>query len=251
MAAAAIAIGIGAGGLLALERGARPSGDAAGVRTLENELVRLRAERERDAAAARARLERLERAVVEEPAPDHARTETPASNAPDRTPGPTDGSESSPITPPTATMASRAEAPPPTAVPSDPSAADAEAVPPWLEQLLSAGARVMALGAADFASGASGYAVWSPERGVVVVSASGLPRDGREAVYRVRVGLSDGSTAWVGDLSAGERGALLVTVAVPQADGRRVIGVDLYRDPPGSPALTASRRPADADAFGK
>jgi hypothetical protein len=36
---------------------------------------------------------------------------------------------------------------------------------------------------------------------------------------------------------------LLVTVAMPEPKGRRVTGVDLFRDPPGAPALTATLRP--------
>jgi hypothetical protein len=213
MAAGAIAVGLGVGGLLALTREDRRADDAS---------------------------------VVPPPADVARRT---AEQAPGTTLGPQPTGASLPVAAPSTTLAAAPPtlAPPPSA--SEP--VDADAVPPWLEELLSEGARVMALGPAEFAPGASGYAVWSAERGVVVVSASGLPNGGRAAVYRVRVGLSDGSTVWVGDLAAADGGALLVTVAMPQADNRRVTGVDLYRDPPGSPVLTASRRPGESDVLVK
>ena len=118
-----------------------------------------------------------------------------------------------------------------------------EGVPDWLHDLLSTpGARVLPLRPADPAPGASGYAVWSPIRGVVVVSAEALPVGLQEAVYRVRVTMSDASTVWLGDLPSTD-GTILVTVAMPEPKGRRVTGVDLFRDPPGAPALTATLRP--------
>ena len=213
MGVGAAAIGIGLGAIVAL-RWSDPSAvrDRA-VRTLAGDVDRMRADRERAEADARARLDRLEQ--------EKRGAETPAAAA-------------SVTTTPTASSSTLASLPPSAAI-------DADAVPEWLEQLLSSdGARVMALGAADFAPGASGYAIWSPVRGVVVVSASRLPSGTRQAVYRVRVALSDGSTVWAGDLTAADHGSLIVTVAMPASDGRRVVGVDLYRDPPGEPVLTAS-----------
>jgi hypothetical protein len=137
-------------------------------------------------------------------------------------------------------------APPPTGVaPAAPTAPppDADAVPPWLADLLASdGARVMPLEAAPTAPGARGYVVWSPARGVVVVSAAALPTTPTSAVYRVRVTLYDGSTVWVGDLPAPERDPLVVTVEMPDGGGRRVTAVDLFRDPPGTPALSAKLR---------
>jgi hypothetical protein len=218
MAIGAAAVGIGLGALAAL-RWSDPAtvGDPS-VRALVEDVDRLRDARERADADARARFDRLEQELQRSDQPV-ATVSTPTAPTPTAPPG------ASPATVPL----------PPT------SAVDTDAVPAWLEVLLSSdGARVMALGAADFAPGASGYAIWSPVRGVVVVSASGLPSGTRQAVYRVRVGLSDGSTVWVGDLTAADTSTLLVTVAMPAADGRRVVGVDLYRDPPGEPVLTAS-----------
>ena len=122
-------------------------------------------------------------------------------------------------------------------------ASEATGVPDWLHDLLSTpGARVLPLRPAEPAPGASGYAVWSPIRGVVVVSATALPVGITDAVYRVRVTMSDASTVWLGDLPSAN-GSLLVTVAMPEPKGRRVTGVDLFRDPPGAPALTATLRP--------
>jgi hypothetical protein len=114
-----------------------------------------------------------------------------------------------------------------------------------MQDLLSTpGARVLPLRPAERAPGASGYAVWSPIRGVVVVSAASLPVGLTDAVYRVRVTMSDASTVWLGDLPSAD-GSLLVTVAMPEPKGRRVTGVDLFRDPPGAPALTATLRRYD------
>jgi len=132
--------------------------------------------------------------------------------------------------------------PRPAPPPCEPGAEQA-GVPDWLQDLLSTpGARVLPLRPAEPAPGASGYAVWSPIRGVVVVSASALPVGLTDAVYRVRVTMSDASTVWLGDLPSSD-GSLLVTVAMPEPKGRRVTGVDLFRDPPGAPALTATLRP--------
>jgi hypothetical protein len=133
--------------------------------------------------------------------------------------------------------------PRPAPPPCDPAAAERSGVPDWLQDLLSTpGARVLPLRPAERAPGASGYAVWSPIRGVVVVSATALPVGLTDAVYRVRVTMSDASTVWLGDLPSAD-GSLLVTVAMPEPKGRRVTGVDLFRDPPGAPALTATLRP--------
>jgi hypothetical protein len=182
-------------------------GDSA-IEKLAGELERLRIERERADATARDRLARLEAQIVEA-----ERRATTGSGPSDR--GATDDA-----------------------------AGDREAVPKWLEDLLSTpGARVVPLGAAASAPGARGYAVWSPVRSLVVVSAADLPTGTREPVYRVRVTMNDGSTVWLGDLSASDRRALLVTVPLPEPAGRRVRGVDLYRDPPGAPILTARLRP--------
>jgi hypothetical protein len=115
----------------------------------------------------------------------------------------------------------------------------ADAVPAWLHDLLAApGARVLPLAATADAPGASGFALWSPSLGVVVLSGANLPLEPALAVYRVRVTLSDDSTVWVGDVEAGGRATLIMTVAMPEPGGRRVTGVDLYRDPPGTPILT-------------
>jgi hypothetical protein len=121
---------------------------------------------------------------------------------------------------------------------------DPDAIPAWLDDLLSTnGARVVPLGPQAPAPGATGFAVWSPARGIVVVSASNLPRGDGDALYRVRVTLSDDSTVWVGDVPASDRGTLVVTVAIPEPAARRITGIELYRDPPGAPALTARVRP--------
>lgn len=133
--------------------------------------------------------------------------------------------------------------PRPAPPPCDPAASERNGIPDWLQDLLSTpGARVLPLRPAERAPGASGYAVWSPIRGVVVVSAMALPVGLTDAVYRVRVTMSDASTVWLGDLPSAD-GSLLVTVAMPEPKGRRVTGVDLFRDPPGAPALTATLRP--------
>ena len=122
-------------------------------------------------------------------------------------------------------------------------APDVEAVPAWLQQLLSSrSARAVAFTAAPIVAGASGYAVWSPARGVVVVAVAGLPIDVRRAAYRVRVTLDDWSTVWVGDLTPTPHGTLTVTVAMPESPARRVIAVDVYRDPPGAAVLSARMR---------
>jgi hypothetical protein len=92
--------------------------------------------------------------------------------------------------------------------------------------------------AAPFVAGATGYAVWNVERGVVVVSASGLPADGREPVYRLRVLLDDGRAVTIAGLAASERGTLTVTAALPDRS-RRVRTLELFRDPTEAPALRA------------
>jgi hypothetical protein len=123
-------------------------------------------------------------------------------------------------------------------------AVDGDGTPPWLAELASReGTQLLPLVAGEAAPGATGYAIWSPSGSVVVVSASFLPVGTREALYRARVALSDGSTVWVGDVTASARGSLLVTISLPEGDRRRVSAIDLYRDPPGTAALTARLRP--------
>lgn len=118
-----------------------------------------------------------------------------------------------------------------------PGAGALEATPAWLQGLLSeGGARVGALVPSSVAPDARGFAVWSVLRGIVVVVVSGLP-DG-VGTYRVRVLLENGSTVWVGQLNATPGGSLTVSVALPPAPRRRVLAVDVYRDPPGEAALS-------------
>jgi len=137
-------------------------------------------------------------------------------------------------------MAEPAPPSPPRSAPQ----AESETPPAWLDELLSSsGARAAPFRAAPFARDARGYALWSPARGLVVVTASGLLPGDALVTYRVRVLLSDGSEVWVDDLGATERGILNVTVALRGLAGRRAVAVDLYRDPPGRPALTAKLRP--------
>jgi hypothetical protein len=92
--------------------------------------------------------------------------------------------------------------------------------------------------AAPFAAEATGYALWNPSRGVVVVSAAGLPADTREPVYRLRVTLDDGREVTIAALAASGRGTLTVTAALPDG-GRRVRTIELFRDPTPTPALSA------------
>jgi len=210
MIAAAVLAGAVIGGasvglLLGMTRERPRTGDAA-IEALVGRIERLRVERERAEASARERLARLEAQV-----------------------GASERAVASPPPEPPAT--------------DDPVAEPATG-PSWLEELLAtAGARVVPLRPADSAPGASGYAVWSPARGVVVVSASDLPAGRSDAVYRVRVTLNGGATVWAGDLPASERGTLIVTASMPEGAGWRVTRVDLYRDPPNAPALTANLRP--------
>jgi hypothetical protein len=115
--------------------------------------------------------------------------------------------------------------------------------PGWLAEILgSEGARVVPLGPGESVGGGTGFAVWSPSRKMVVVSASDLPVVGAEVFYRVRVTMSDRSTAWVGDVVASPRRQLVISVVLPATAGR-VDRVDLYRDPPGTPVLTARLTP--------
>jgi hypothetical protein len=199
----AAAVGAGVATIVGTSWDRRPSRDDAAVASLAVEVERLRAEQ---ASERRARLEAADPPVA---APATGLAPTPATTArPDAD-----------------------EAPP-----------DDDEVPPWLAELLTSdGARVMQLEAAPTAPGARGYMVWSPARGVVVVSAAALPTTPTSAVYRVRVTLHDGSTVWVGDLPAPERDPLVVTVEMPDGGGR-VTAVDLFRDPPGTPALSAKLR---------
>jgi hypothetical protein len=128
-------------------------------------------------------------------------------------------------------------APPDATVGANGSADEDAPVPGWLRELLqSDGVRVVALEASPDAPGARGFAVWSPVRGVVVVSAEALPPG--VATYRVRVTLTDQATVWVGDSEQDANGMLVISVGLPEGDERRVQAVDLYRDPPGSPVLS-------------
>ena len=205
LAAAALGGGIAIGLALGLLAGGAP--DPGPPPSLAADVERLRIDRERTETESQERLARLE-AMLQD---------VQQRTAPSPLPRP---------------------APPP----CEP-ASEHDGVPDWLQDLLSTpGARVLPLRPAEPAPGASGYAVWSPIRGVVVVSATALPVGLTDAVYRVRVTMSDASTVWLGDLPSAD-GSLLVTVAMPEPKGRRVTGVDLFRDPPGAPALTATLRP--------
>jgi hypothetical protein len=209
----AIAAAVLAGGVvgvgIGLALGTRRADDEGAVRALASEVARLGELRAQSEAATRERLAQLEARVRD------AEARRPAAATP---------------------------APAVEKAPERPSA-EPDAVPAWLQNLLSTpGARLLPLRAAESTPGAKGYAAWSPTRSVVVVSATDLPyAENDRAVYRVRVSMSDGSTAWVGDLATAT-GTLLVTVSVPQAPGRRLAAVDLYRDPPGTPVLTATLR---------
>lgn len=206
---AGVVLGVTLGLVVGMTRKAPAPRTDPAVETLAHEVARLRLDRATADAEARERIARLEARLV-----DAERRVVPA-DAP------------SPEPPPV-------PEPLPTYGP----------VPDWLVSLLSAeGARLLPLQAAASAPGATGYAVLSRARGVVVVSASDLPSGHRDAVYRVRVTLSGGATVWAGDLPASERGTLVLTATMPEGTGWRVTGVDLYRDPPNAPALTASLRP--------
>ena len=205
LAAAALAAGVLLGLVLGLVAGG--AHDPGPPPSLAADVERLRIDRERTETESQERLARLEAML----------RDVQQRTTPDPLPRPT----------------------PPACEP----ASEATGVPDWLQDLLSTpGARVLPLRPAERAPGASGYAVWSPIRGVVVVSATALPVGLTDAVYRVRVTMSDASTVWLGDLPSAD-GSLLVTVAMPEPKGRRVTGVDLFRDPPGAPALTATLRP--------
>jgi hypothetical protein len=206
--ALALLAGLGIGAALGLSVGtvrrAAPPPHDAGVDRLAEEVARLRREREATEADARERLARLEARVERQGEPV-------AVAKPEAAPEPAPGDE----------------------LPPD-----------WLETLLASdGARLLPLQPAETAPGASGFAVWSRARGIVVVSASDLPVGSSDAVYRVRVTLNGGATVWAGDLPASERGTLVVTAPMPEGPGWRVTRVDLYRDPPNAPALTAHLRP--------
>jgi hypothetical protein len=123
----------------------------------------------------------------------------------------------------------------------------AEATPrpavPGIEDLLaSPGVRVSAFDATPPAADARGYALWSPARGLVLVSTTGLPAAPAGATYRVRVLLDHRATVWVGELVPSPDGALVASVALPDVNAH-VREVDLYRDPPGESVLSAALRP--------
>jgi hypothetical protein len=212
----AAAVGVMVGVLLGLrDRPHEPPTDPR-LDALASEVERLRAERDRAEAAARRQSEEI------------------AARA-SAAPGPT-----SSIPPPDVGRADAATAncPPPAADDPEPAA-----VPGWFAADLAAeGARVVPLGPGEGTSTGTGFAVWSAARRMVVVSASNLPLGAAEALYRVRVTMVDGSTAWVGDVVASSRRDLVIAVTLPDTAGR-VDRVDLYRDPPGAPVLTARLTP--------
>jgi hypothetical protein len=222
----AAAVGVAAGLLVGLRAHPREVADGQ-LDALASEVDRLRDERDRAEAAARACIDGAEgpardapASTIAPPPPDVARAgDPPASCPPANCPAPT---------------AETAE----TAEEADPSA-----MPGWVVAVLASdGARVVPLGPGEGAEGGTGFAVWSPARRMVVVSASNLPIAGSGALYRVRVTMIDRSTAWVGDVVASSRRDLVISVALPDSAGR-VARVDLYRDPPGTPVLTAQLAP--------
>jgi hypothetical protein len=216
----AAAVGVAAALLLEL-REPPPIAPDPRLDALANEVERLRVERDRADAAARRRIEELEARVS---AAD-AKLASAAPSEAERPRGADRPDESgAPMTV--------------TAGDDDPSS-----VPNWFVAVLaSEGARVVPLGPGEGEGGGTGFAVWSPARRMVVVSASNLPLAGAGALYRVRVTMIDRSTAWVGDVVASSRRDLVISVALPDNAGR-VDRVDLYRDPPGTPLLTARLTP--------
>jgi hypothetical protein len=220
----ALAVGVAAGFLLGLRD---RSNDLVARRldALESEVERLRVERDRAEATVRRQFDELaarERETVASPTPVPAPVPTPVP------PSPADV---------------RTETPPPSDPPAPPPRPDSRGVAGWLAEILgSEGARVVPLGPNEGASGGTGFAVWSPSRKMVVVSASNLPLAGADVFYRVRVTMLDRSTAWVGDVVASPRRDLVISVILPATAGR-VERVDLYRDPPGTPVLTARLTP--------
>jgi hypothetical protein len=201
VAAGAAALGLGAGALVATARGPRLD-QATTVERLASEIQQLRADRTQADAAAHAHLERLESRMHDVLAPQPAPSAPPPAAAPSATPPATD------------------------------------AVPRWLAELLaSPGARTIPLAAGSAAPDATGYAVWSPTRGIAMVAAAGLPGGHDEAVYRVRIAFNDGTVAWAGDFTASPDGSLVATVTGPPAERRRITDVELHRDPPGAVVL--------------
>jgi hypothetical protein len=211
-AGAAVALGIAAIAVPGRRAAVAPAPDAG----VDAELARLRDERSAAEARSRERIAQLEARVAE----SERRVPAAEENEPDV----------------------RAEIPAAAGAASSatgPAAPDSEAVPGWLSELLASDAtRSLAMTAAPFVAGATGYAVWNVERGVVVVSASGLPANGREPVYRLRVLLDDGRAVTIAGLAASERGTLTVTAALPDRS-RRVRTLELFRDPTEAPALRA------------
>jgi hypothetical protein len=221
--AGAAAVGVAAGLLVGLRADPREVTDGR-VGALASEVDRLRDERDRAAAAARACVDKPEAAAREAPSPAPAPSPSDVGR-------PSDAAASCPP----------ANCPPPAAEGGD--EAEAGGMPGWVVAVLaSEGARVVPLGPGEGAGGGSGFAVWSPTRRMVVVSASNLPLVSSGALYRVRVTMLDRSTAWVGDVVASSRRDLVISVALPDTAGR-VARVDLYRDPPGMPVLTAQLAP--------
>jgi hypothetical protein len=230
--AAAAAVGAAAGLLMGLRASPREVADGR-VGPLTSEVDRLRAERDHAEAAARA--------CADKQAPGKEATDEDAAARKD--PDPTPAPSPSDVARSTHAPAScpPADCPPPAAEGTD--EAEAGAMPGWVVAVLaSEGARVVPLGPGEGAGGGTGFAVWSPTRRMVVVSASNLPLTSSGALYRVRVTMLDRSTAWVGDVVASSRRDLVISVALPDTAGR-VARVDLYRDPPGMPVLTAQLVP--------
>jgi hypothetical protein len=221
LAGLGVAVAVGAAGGLFAGTRAR-SGEAVDRRldALESEVARLRVERDRAEATVRRQLDELA-----------SRERDPNGAAPAPAP---------PAAPPTE---ARSEPALPSDPPASPPGPDSRGVAGWLAEILgSEGARVVPLGPGEGTGGGTGFAVWSPSRKMVVVSASDLPLAGSDVFYRVRVTMLDRSTAWVGDVVASPRRELVISVILPATAGR-VERVDLYRDPPGTPVLTARLTP--------
>jgi hypothetical protein len=227
-AGVAVAIGLAAlgvpGGRAPASVPTPPPGPGAG---LDAELARLREQCDAAEERARERVGQMEARLADSERRLASASDATRSPASDPARAVAEGAAASGARPETATAEESVTAPP----------ADAEAVPGWLSELLSSGAtRSLPMTAAPFVEGASGYAVWNPARGVVVVSAAGLPSDTREPVYRLRVTLDDGRAVTIAALAASERGTLTVTAALPDG-GRRVRAIEVFRDPTPTPAL--------------
>ena len=116
-------------------------------------------------------------------------------------------------------------------------------MPGWVVAVLaSEGARVVPLGPGE------GRGWGHRLRGVEPDAPDGRACRRRICRSRARRALSGPGhharsiTAWVGDVVASSRRDLVISVALPDTAGR-VARVDLYRDPPGMPVLTAELAP--------